>query len=523
MESAKKHVISIKYQWKVIATSTIVIGLITHFYAFVHDFLSSDAIFNVQADQNMITSGRWLLRVACGISSDYQLPWVIGCLSLLWLSISGIALVEIFEIKNSRTSILIAGLLVSFPALTSTFSYMYTADGYMLAVMLVCISVFLLKKFKYGFIAGGILLGSALGIYQAYLAFAIILCIFILFIELLSSTQEEQKYFTKQMWMLTGKMTAYGVFGLAFYYGMLQLLLKIQHTSLSTYQGINEMTTVSVGKLPSLIRASYADFFSFAIRSKILANNLISGFAIAVLFGVSIWILLRQIVKGKVFQKPGRMLSMFALFLVLPLATNVILLISDQAFNHLVMRYHWALFLVFPILLLDRFPLQVENQKENLTIQKIGMSLLIFAAFLMIFNNLLRANIAYFNMNERYEKTYAYCIRLADRMEETEGYYPGIPIMIIGVISEEVYPDTDITTEVTGSMIGVTGSFFLYTGEQYRIFFEHYLAVPFHVISSEEIARIYDTEEYRELDTFPASNSMKVVDGILYIKTEPSE
>jgi len=35
------------------------------------------------------------------------------------------------------------------------------------------------------------------------------------------------------------------------------------------------------------------------------------------------------------------------------------------------------------------------------------------------------------------------------------------------------------------------------------------------------IIEIYNSPEYREMDSFPAENSMKVVDGDLDIKTEP--
>jgi hypothetical protein len=177
MEEKMKEPMKIKQEWKTVFFAVLGIGLFTHGYLFLNNFLSADAMWNLYADQNIITSGRWFLSVACGISSYYQIPWVIGCLSLIWIGISGITLVEIFSIKSKSVCILMAGILVTFPALISTFSYIYTADGYMLAVCLVCVSILLLNKYKWGFLPAGILLGCALGIYQAYLAFAILLCI----------------------------------------------------------------------------------------------------------------------------------------------------------------------------------------------------------------------------------------------------------------------------------------------------------------------------------------------------------
>lgn len=314
-------------------------------------------------------------------------------------------------------------------------------------------------------------------------------------------------------------MLFYGVIGLAFYYVMLQILLRIQGLTLSGYQGIDTMGSFSLATLPSMLLSTYTDFISFALRSKIFANNALSIILIIVLICVSIYLFVRQGLKVKLFKSPVRILACLGLLVVIPIATNVILLISAQAFNHLVMRYHWALFLLMPIILCERFPIEDEKKTKGKYVQ----ISLVLASLLLIFNYILIANIAYFNMNERYERTYAYAIRLADRMEQTEGYYTGIPVMMIGVIDEEMYPNTDITTEVTGSMIGVTGNMFLYTGEQYKIFFSHYLSIPLNLVSSEEIPEIYESTAYKELEPFPSKNSMKVVDGILYIKTEPKE
>lgn len=508
-----KNSFNIKEEWKITFLSVLIIGLITHSYMFLNNFLSADAMWSIYADQNMITSGRWFLSIACGISSYYQLPWVIGIISLIWIGIAAIFIVEIYEVKNKETCVLVAGVLVTFPALVSTYSYMYTADGYMLAVMLVCIAVYILKKYSWGFIPAGILLGFALGIYQAYLAFAILLCMGLLFISILKGEN------SKSIWKNVRNMLLFGVIGLTFYWIMLQILLRIQGLTLSTYQGIDGMASFSISNLPKMIISAYSDFFTFALRSKIFANNALSLVVLLVLICISIFIFVKQAIKVELFSKPGRVLACLALFVATPLAANVILLISSEAFNHLVMRYHWSLFLIIPLILYERFPIE-RNNKEKKDYMKYT---LIFFSILLVFNYILIANIGYFNMNERYEKTYAYCIRLADRMEETEGYYPGIPVMMIGVIDEEMYPNTDITTEVTGSMIGVNGSMFLYTGEQYKAFFFHYLSIPLNIISAEEILRIYETEAYRELETFPSLNSMKVVDGILYIKTEASE
>ncbi len=94
---------------------------------------------------------------------------------------------------------------------------------------------------------------------------------------------------------------------------------------------------------------------------------------------------------------------------------------------------------------------------------------------------------------------------------------------MIGVVGDENYPITDITGEVTGSMIGINGDYLLYTGTNYQAFFKHYLGITINLVSGEEMLRIYDSAEYQAMGSFPAEDSVKVVDGILYIKWENSE
>ena len=114
----------------------------------------------------------------------------------------------------------------------------------------------------------------------------------------------------------------------------------------------------------------------------------------------------------------------------------------------------------------------------------------------------------------------AYCVRLLDRIEQTDGYYPGIPIAMIGVVSQDQFPMTDITGAVTSNMIGTNGDSLLYTGRNYELFIRHYLGATLNILPAEVMTDIYESEAYRAMDSFPGPDSVRVVDGVMYIKTE---
>ena len=177
------------------------------------------------------------------------------------------------------------------------------------------------------------------------------------------------------------------------------------------------------------------------------------------------------------------------------------------------MRYQWVLFLIGMVAFVGR-----DRGKSKVIMWAEWAALA--AAFVLVFHYAVVDNIAYSNLQKRYEKTYAYCIRLLDRIEQTEGYYPGIPIAMIGWVSDVQYPDTDISLKVTSNMIGLNGDSLLYTGDNYREFIRHYLGASLNIQPAEAMAEVYYSEEYKAMDSFPGENSIRIIDGVMYIKTE---
>jgi len=199
---------------------------------------------------------------------------------------------------------------------------------------------------------------------------------------------------------------------------------------------------------------------------------------------------------------------------LLPLFTNIILFISKDVTYHALMRYQWVMFGVLAIAFTESFLKSDESVCGNVLNWCVAL-----AASTIIVTNILSVNVGYFNLEKKYEKTYAYCLRLADRIEQTEGYYQGIPIYMIGVVGDDNFPTTDITSDVTDHMLGISGDWLLYTPANYEAFYKHYMGITFNFLRPNE-ANFYDSAEYAEMPSFPETGSTRVVDGILYVKTE---
>ena len=138
----------IKNTWKIAFLSAFVLGILIHLPVMLSDIPNHDGLSSMYFDQNMITSGRWFLSVACGFSSYFTIPWIIGLIGLLWLALTAVALTELLELADPLVIMAVSGLLVSFPALASTFAYVFTMDGYMMALFLAILAVLLRKNRK---------------------------------------------------------------------------------------------------------------------------------------------------------------------------------------------------------------------------------------------------------------------------------------------------------------------------------------------------------------------------------------
>lgn len=498
-----------KYKFPFMAA--IIIGLITHMTMIVNKFPNGDAMTNFYFDQNMVTSGRWFLVCACGISSFYDLNFVNGLLAIVFLAVTSVYVTRFFDVQKKAAMILIPAVMVTFPAFAATMAYMYTVDGYMLGLLLAVLAAYLCKKYKLGYIYGAIALAFSIGTYQAYLAVTILLVMFDLMIGALDNEK------ISDLWKKGIRYLVMGVAGGALYYVILRICLILQNKELDTYQGINEMGKISIKSLPSIIYEIYYDFAAFAFRGEIFVNNIISMVVMVIVILICLISVCVLAVKSKSYKKWYNWLVVFGFAGLLPLGCNVILLISSKAEYHLLMRMQWVLFLVVAIVLMEKSTTYFESVKEKMNIAK---TIYILLLAIICYNFMLADNISYFNLNEKYEKTYAYCVRLLDRIEQTDGYYPGIPVCMVGVVSQESYPTTDVTEKVTARISSTGGDFLLYRGEQYREFMKHYLGATLNILEDQDVIDMYYSDEYAEMDSFPAKNSVKLVDGTIYVKLE---
>lgn len=400
----------IKKSWKIAFYSAFVLGLLVHIYKFTNLLPNYDALYNFYSTQNMVGSGRWFLSIACGFSSYFDLPWVNGMLSLVFMGLTAAIITEVFRMENPMLIVLSSGLLVSFPAITATMAYEFTADGYMLAMLLAALSTYLTKMEHMEkicwmrMVLSSICICLCCGIYQAYVSFAFVLAVCYFMTELLEYRWEDKQYWK---WIIM-QVLIYGI-ALASYYLIWKLCLHIQGFSASSYQGIDNVGIMDASAFVSGFLKIAWDFVRFFLEWNILEHGVTAYSALNILFLIAFALgLILSIRKSGICGRKTHFILLLLCIAVLPVGCYIWYLTSPDVFYHILMLQSVCLLYIFTAILYDRW---LCGQKGSIA----GAVVLVLLSAI-VFNNSISANMYYNYMHQCFVRTQSDAIELSTRI-----------------------------------------------------------------------------------------------------------
>jgi hypothetical protein len=177
-------------------------GLLTHMYMFTNKLPNHDDIGHMLGETYGTQSGRWFLPLLEKLDGSFSMPWLIGVLSILMLAAAACCIVSLLRIRTAVGCVLAAAILVTFPAVGATFTYMFSADAYFLSLALACFAVYITNRYRFGFLAGIASITLSLGIYQGYFGVAAALCVGVLIIDLLDGDMPLKRLLLKGLKLL---------------------------------------------------------------------------------------------------------------------------------------------------------------------------------------------------------------------------------------------------------------------------------------------------------------------------------
>lgn len=396
----------IRKTWKLAFFSAFFLGLLVHIYKFTNLLPNADALYNFYSSQNMAASGRWFLSIACSFGSWFDLPWVNGVLSLVFMGLTAAMVAEVFRMENPVLMLLSSGLLVSFPAITATMAYEFTADGYMLAMALSALSVclsrmeYIGKKHLPRLILSGLCICLSCGIYQAYVSFGFVLAVCYFMMELLENRRSD-----KELWKWIGTQVLIYGGALAAYYGIWKLCLGALGFTAASYQGIDRVGVMGAGDLVSALVKIAGDFVKFFIEWNILDHGVTVYSVLNILFLIFFaGGILTAVLKSGMLKRKIHLLLLVLCLAALPVGCYIWYLTSPDVFYHALMLQSVCLLYILTAVIYDRW---VQPKKSM-------AALVLLTA--IVFNNSVCANMYYNLMHQSFEKTRAAAVELSTRI-----------------------------------------------------------------------------------------------------------
>lgn len=505
--------------------SAIIIGICTHLYFFLRQTANEDSIGNYYELYNLYSSGRWLLGYVTALTANYNLPFVIGCISIFYLSITSAITVSILEIKNDISAICIAGLLVTFPVLAYAFGYLFMAEGYMLALLLAALAVFLTKKYRLGWIWGGVSLAICLGIYQAYIGYSIVLIMLLIIVKAIT-----QEYTGKQLIQYITKFLGMGIVGVGLYFISLNMYLNIIGGQLSEYKGANEMGRISLQELPTLIIKAYSNFIGFFYGEYFNVSNIMKSLYIIALILIGYfcsYIIIRRMKDIKIIN----IVVVIGFILLLPLGINIVDIIAPETSSGNLTIYQMVLVFVFLVVLLEMYYEHVTLiEKSKLCIVHNVIQWLTLVVIVTIgFNYFLLNNTYYLKIESYYDRTLALTNRMIARIEELPQYTSNSRIAIIGNLPNPNYPNSSyMFPEIKkdqglwGQYIGLSSGSDVGNSRKFAEFVDVRLGIPLIPANQDIIDKIKNSQEYMQMEPWPAANSIQYIHDTVVVNLDYS-
>lgn len=497
----------IKKEWIICFAAAMAFGLSAHIYKLVNWLPNWDSLVFRYDAMNMTHFGRWLLSAACGISSYYDLPWIGGLLSLLYISLGAVCVSELFGFKKNVTLILTGGLIASFPTVTSTLTYNYTADGYFLAFFLACLSVLLIERRKRGVLFGAVLIAFVLGIYQAYITVAVGLILLYLTDRVVFGKETVKNILAKTARFLTG-----GIAGAVLYWLIQNLIMLFSETELSEYQGVSEAFSLSgINFLHSFSHCRYTFkqyFFNFEQGFNLFSVLNILMFALIIAFGIYAFF------KEKLYKFPGRCALAVLFVAAMPFGTKLLYFIECEIDYHNLMLMGYCTFYLFLLLFYERI---VSAGSKFLCFKQWSIFIVMT---LIVYNNVLIANISYHKLQIAYEKSYSAAVRISDRIEQTEDSEKCEKIAVIGKLPESGMYSSMLPPDMTGITDGyiIRETDNVIKGQNVLLStLEDYCGLRYKDCSTEEIEKLIKEGVLDKMQPWPSKRSVTVYGDILIV------
>ena len=487
-------------------------GLAAHAYGFLragfsHDMLNALVVEPVETYWKMQLGRPGIVLYRRTIRGLIAAPWMLGLLSLLWLSLSCFLTAKLFQIRNPWFVILSGGILaanLSAVAMTATFLYEMDADCF--ALLLGVFAVLLWDRGRWpGALIGALFIVACMGTYQSMVSIPITL-VMLLCIAALLRGETFRPVFLKGL-----RALAMLALGAILYWLAVRLMCSWKgiNLALDSYNNVSQTTELSLIERILHAYRTWAWAFWNPARAHIEKPVLLLNILLPLLALIP---LLRWMCSKEVCAAEKLLLAV--LLLLLPLGMNT----AQLAFSmnvHELMKY--AFWLFYLLCLLPGFLVPPETRSR---LPRAAAILLVLA---LLGANIQTANVVYTRKNLEQNATLSLMTRVLTRLDNEPDYRTGETTLVLVGISDELQkkmPGFEHTYDITGceqsSPIEKAQSSYNYNA--YAAYFRYILNNPAVMADSGTWNRMQKDPRVQAMPSFPEEGCMQMIDDLFVIK-----
>lgn len=488
----------VEIKWAV--GSTFIVGLIAHMYKFTNHIPNWDSLMDYYyPTHNMIFQGRQFQFLPAAFRAFKDIPWIIGLLSLLYLSIIVILVVKLFEIHGQLSIAMVSALVVVSPPVTSTLGYMFTADCYFFAGLLSVLAVYVSKKNRYGWLPGAVLLGIGIGIYQAYLSLAMVLILILLVRDIIMAGEEK---LGRELYKQYLKYFGMGVLSLVFYKVSLEIMCRVEQISLVNHHGLGSIHFPSHSEFIQAIKQSIIDTAYYYVGSLSELNLYgISSVVGLLMLGLFFLVLVHR---KKAYKRCSHLFLLAICLFLIPCACHCFYFVTNEVEYYALMQFPLVLSFVFLF-----WEYEQVDTKHALGHWGAVLSTIVFVYVLIV-----SANVAYRVQTLSYEKTYAMMDRVVARMEELPDYQDAKKIAVIGNL-----PGTDIYAYGTAPALAGYADSYLVSHQKHVVsMLDEYYGIKLEGVNDEVKEELMNLPEVSNMPAWPNDGAVFQVDDIVIVR-----
>ncbi len=391
------------------------------------------------------TSGRWMLDVLANLErifygdGHYSLPTFNGFLAIFLIAISACLIIKIMDIENPLLSSFIAGIMVSFPVITSIFGYMFTLHFYMIALLFSVLGAYCICKSDkcYVWFIGIILMTASVGIYQAFIPVTFTVILFYL-ISFIHKNDCDDKVIIKKI-LLSGICC---ITSMLLYFLVSKMYLSLHNAVLTSYKGIDSMGKSSIVVYLRRAVYTYIEFFVPNIEANyyMYPGNILGVYIIVVLLSIALCILIQR----DLYRKNRLRGIIFAILVAfIPLSVNFVFVMAGRIEVHSLMVYSQLMPFVFFAWLLENVKIERKLIAKGISIISVILIAYLQLMYLRVDNK------CYLQATYAQQEAISYLTTLVSNIKDVDGYKDDYSVVFV---NEQKITDKTLQSGDDGSL-----------------------------------------------------------------------